>query len=177
MQLLRNMSDKIHDIRKAGNFYYLLNALLGAYNRRTDAWAGKSGDSDINAKLDQILEKVSGVHFPDLGFIGAKLDLVLNLLEGDGPSKINDLLTAISQLDRKVETFMATQEERLQAIATKIDEVLSDLATLRQNNPEIEDEISAIESKLSIAQPTTGDTGDTGGTTEPTPTEGGGGPA
>lgn len=110
------MSDKIHEIHKAGNIYYLLNAFLGAYNRRTDAWV-----------------KVN-----------------------------NDLLTAISQLDRKVDMFMATQEERLQAIATKIDEVLSDLAALKANNPQIEDEISAIESKLSIAQPTPGDGGDTG---------------
>lgn len=30
------MSDKIHEIRKQGNIFFLLNAFLGAYNRRTD---------------------------------------------------------------------------------------------------------------------------------------------
>lgn len=63
---------------------------------------------------------------------------------------------AVKTLDRKVEEFMATQEERLQAISTKIDEVLSDLATLKANNPQIEDEITAIEAKLSITQPASG---------------------
>jgi len=31
-----SMTDKIHEIRKAGNLYFLLNSFLGAYNRRTD---------------------------------------------------------------------------------------------------------------------------------------------
>jgi hypothetical protein len=39
---------------------------------------------------------------------------------------------------------------------------LADLATLKANNPQIEDEISAIEAKLSITQPTTEEAG--GGT-------------
>jgi hypothetical protein len=30
------MSDTIYEIRKTGNLFYLLNAFLGAYNRRTD---------------------------------------------------------------------------------------------------------------------------------------------
>lgn len=64
-----------------------------------------------------------------------------------------DLQSRFKSLSRKVDTFMASQEERLQAILSKIDEVLSDLAALKTNNPQIEDEISAIEAKLSIAQP------------------------
>jgi hypothetical protein len=99
--------------------------------------------------LTQLLE--AGVHFPDLGFISAKLDLTLNLLEGDGPSKINDLLTAITQLDRKVDTFMATQEERLQAILVAVKSVKQMLADLKVNNPQIEDEITAIEAELAPA--------------------------
>lgn len=46
---------------------------------------------------------------------------------------------------------MATQEERLQAISTKIDEVIEMLGTLRDNNPQLEDEITAIETKLAGA--------------------------
>lgn len=63
------------------------------------------------------------------------------------------LLTAIEILTGKVDTLMATQEERLQAISSKIDEVIADLETLKNNNPQIEDEIAAIEAKLSLAQP------------------------
>lgn len=62
------------------------------------------------------------------------------------------VLTAIENLHRKVDELMATQEARLQAISTKIDEVLADLQTLRENNPQIEDEIAAIEAKLSLSQ-------------------------
>jgi predicted nucleic acid-binding Zn-ribbon protein len=92
------------------------------------------------------------------------------IIEVDDPNNLHALLVQLSDdlsgaaiinsLER-IETLMSTQEERLQAISSKIDEVLNDLATLRTNNPQIEDEISAIEAKLSIAQPTT----------EPTPTE------
>ena len=80
---------------------------------------------------------------------------------------LNTLLLLVVILQRRIptsilkeiKTLMATQEERLQAIAAKIDEVLSDLAELKANNPQIEDEISAIEAKLSI-----------GGEPEPEPT-------
>lgn len=68
-------------------------------------------------------------------------------------SSYNPVLSAINNLHRKVDTFMATQEERLQAISTKIDEVLADIASLKVNNPQIEDELTAIENKLSLAQP------------------------
>lgn len=61
---------------------------------------------------------------------------------------------------------MATQEERLQVISGKIDEVIADLETLKANNPQIEDEISAIEAKLSIAQPPAPEEGGEGGTTD-----------
>lgn len=30
------MGDTIHEIRKTGNLYFLINAFIGAYNRRTD---------------------------------------------------------------------------------------------------------------------------------------------
>lgn len=29
------MGDTIHEIRKSGNLYFLINAFIGAYNRRT----------------------------------------------------------------------------------------------------------------------------------------------
>ena len=31
---------RIHEVRKQGNLYFLINAVIGAYNRRTDALSG-----------------------------------------------------------------------------------------------------------------------------------------
>lgn len=61
------------------------------------------------------------------------------------------VLHAIDQLDRKVEIFMATQEERLQEILVAIKNVKQMLADLKVNNPAIEDEIKAIEDELAPA--------------------------
>ena len=41
----------VHEIEKGGNLYYLLNALLGAYNRRTDVM-------ERAVKLDERIEAV-----------------------------------------------------------------------------------------------------------------------
>lgn len=120
-------------------------AQMNALNRIAEAIIGLK-EARLEQKINHLIDLLeAGVNIPDLGFINAKLDLIQGLIENEGP---------ITNLSRKVDEFMATQEERLQAISTKIDEVLSDLATLKVNNPQIEDEISAIESKLSIAQPT-----------------------
>lgn len=68
---------------------------------------------------------------------------------------IKDELSTIHQLTfeltGKVETLMATQEERLQAILVAVKSVKQMLAELKANNPAIEDEISAIEAELAPA--------------------------
>lgn len=61
------------------------------------------------------------------------------------------VLHAIDQLDRKVDIFMASQEERLQTILVAVKNVKSMLADLKVNNPDIEDEIKAIEDELAPA--------------------------
>lgn len=45
------MGDKIHEVRKAGNLYFLLNAFIGAYNRRTDVM-------ERAVKLDERLQEL-----------------------------------------------------------------------------------------------------------------------
>lgn len=76
------------EVGKSGNLYYLINAFIGAYNRRTDALLN-SGGGNNNAKLDRIIELLeSGSHIPDLGFINAKLDLILGLLESPQPKPL-----------------------------------------------------------------------------------------
>lgn len=78
-------------------------------------------------------------------------------------SSISQTLTAINNLNRKVDEFMATQEERLQAILVAVKNVKQMLADLKVSNPAIEDEITAIEEELAPATDTgTSDTG-TGG--------------
>lgn len=70
-----------------------------------------------------------------------------------GNSQGSDVvLTAINNLGRKVEEFMSTQEERLRGVKTKldaiqagVDKIQQQLADLKANNPELEDEIAAIE--------------------------------
>lgn len=54
---------------------------------------------------------------------------------------------------KEIRNTMATQEARLKAISVKIDEVLALLATLKENNPALEDEITEIENKLAGASP------------------------
>lgn len=110
--------------------------------------------------LEMLLGNIASTLSDKLGHVERTLHGGLEAIAQSGGTASNsEVLTAINNLDRKVDKFMATQEERLQGISTKIDEVLSDLAALRANNPQIEDEISAIEAKLSIAQPTTDTTG------------------
>lgn len=46
-----NSNKVIHELEKVGNFYYLLNALLGAYNRRTDVM-------ERQVKLDERVQSV-----------------------------------------------------------------------------------------------------------------------
>ena len=121
------MSDHLyHTIEEKSSLFKLLSNWLTAYRARTEAWRGSGEGAPAN---------------PDIALIKEELSIVHGM---------------IFQFSGKVEQFMATQEERLQAISAKIDEVLVDLGTLKTNNPQIEDEISAIEAKLSIAQPTPG---------------------
>jgi len=105
--------------------------------------------SRLEDRIERLIELLeAGVNIPDLGFISAKLDLIIGLIENEGP---------ITNLTRKVDELMATQEERLQAILAAVKSVKQMLADLKVNNPQIEDEITAIEAELAPA-------------TEPTPT-------
>lgn len=63
------------------------------------------------------------------------------------------IVEIIERQGRELKDIMATQEERLQAIFTKVSEAVDMLKTLKDNNPAIEDEIAAIETKLSEIAP------------------------
>jgi archaellum component FlaC len=101
-----------------------------------DVLTSSGGNGDIGNKLDQL--------FVQMSTLSNQQQLILDLIEDtDGP---------ISNLIRKVETSMATQEERLRtiqgqmtSIADGINKLQAQLADLKVNNPELDDEISAIE--------------------------------
>jgi hypothetical protein len=107
---LRRTDKLVQEIEKQGNVYFLLNAFIGAYNRRTDVLAKGTGGSDIGAKLDEILEAVRGVQLPDVGFINAKLDLILELLEGGIQAKID---AAVKELNASSDAEEAAINEQL----------------------------------------------------------------
>lgn len=76
-----------------------------------------------------------------LGFVKEELSIVHGLIS-----------EAINNFNGKAEEFMATQEERLRGVKTKldaiqtgVDKIQGQLAELKRNNPELDDEISAIE--------------------------------
>jgi hypothetical protein len=110
----RRTDKLVQEIEKQGNAYYLLNALIGAYNRRTDVLA-KGAGSDVGTKLDEILEAVRGVQLPDVGFISAKLDLILELLEGDTQQKLDastaQLKSSTDALDTAVKANQPKETE------------------------------------------------------------------
>jgi len=83
----------------------------------------------------------------------SKADRQFEILDG----RLIDLQSEICNLSRKVDGFMATQEERLQAILVAVQNVKQMLTDLKNNNPAIEDEIAAIEAELAPAsEPTPG---------------------
>lgn len=51
------MGDKIHEIRKGGNLFFLINAFIGAYNRRTDKQSG-ADNSEVLQAINNLSRKV-----------------------------------------------------------------------------------------------------------------------
>lgn len=87
--------------------------------------------------------------------LGAMVNALWAINEQLKQQRDASLLTAINNLSRKMEEFMATQEERLRTIqgqlsgiADGINTLQQQLADLKANNPELDDEISAIEATV-----------------------------
>lgn len=96
---------------------------------------GLLDQSSTSNKLDQLFVKLSSME--------TELGIISQAVEGEG---------GITDLIRKVEKSMSTQEERLKtiqgqmtSIADGINKLQEQLAQLRINNPELEDEIAAME--------------------------------
>lgn len=87
----------------------------------------------------------------------SNLDDVLRLLATalKSSSSNSEVLTAINNLNRKVSELMSTQEDRLKTIQGQLSGIADGINTLQQqledlkaNNPQLDDEISAIEATV-----------------------------
>src|SRR5690348_4704919 len=94
-------------------------------------WTGKERRSE---RTDRLILEV-----PKSGNLDEVLRLIGISLKSNNNSEV---LTAINNLSRKVDEFMATQEERLRAVKTKldaiqagVDKIQQQLADLKKNNP------------------------------------------
>ena len=128
----------LHAIDSRGSLFALLADFLKAYKQRTEAM---SESAPIAQRLDSISNTLQSltIAVADLPFIKPELGTV------------HELVFQLQQFNGKVETFMATQEERLQAILVAVKNVKQMLADLKASNPAIEDEIKAIEDELAPA--------------------------
>jgi archaellum component FlaC len=113
-------------------------------------------DSAQFAKLEKLVGDITTTLENKLAHIERTLKPGLDALAQGGKTGDNsEVLNAINNLNRKVDEFMATQEERLQGIQTALTGVADGVNTLQQQiadlkaaNPALEDEISAIESTV-----------------------------
>lgn len=160
---------RIHDVPEKGTLQFLLNAFLGAYNRRTDVLARGASGGDTQ-KLDAILKNQTTIidMLSPLGSVPNTLGLMETRSE-----TTHGIVFELQQFNGKVDEFMATQEERLRAVKGKLDAIQSgvdkiqqQLADLKANNPELDDEISAIEETAAAI-----DTDVNPAAVPPTPTE------
>ena len=110
-------------------------------SQKLDALAARIGPARADFSLHQVLTHIETTLFEGFKLVAASMN------GGDN----SQVLNAINNLDRKVDEFMATQEERLQAILVAVKNVKQMLADLKANNPAIEDEIGAIEAELAPA--------------------------
>lgn len=88
------------------------------------------------------------------GNLDKVLRLLVDALKGNGGDS-SQVIEAINNLSRKVDTFMATQEERLRALAGQVttiqegvDRLQAEFETFKANNPQLEDEIAGLEAAI-----------------------------
>ena len=101
------VSDKIHEIRKQGNIFFLLNAFLGAYNRRTDVLAKASAGND-GPKLDELLERTRPL--ADFPLLVERVAIIHALLVDDSdPEQIAQLAARVRSIREKLKASLDSQ--------------------------------------------------------------------
>lgn len=133
--LLKDMTDRIHEIRKAGNLFYLLNAFLGAYNRRTDVLA-KPDDSagiliainNLERKVDSMSSNIDRIE-KEVADLSEDVGAVRNAVDG--------LKAVVSDLKDQVSQGQLDQA-RLDAAATSLEQIDSDLDAITATESPVE---------------------------------------
>lgn len=84
-------------------------AQANALNRISEAIIGLK-EGRLEQKLDQLISLVEkGGNTPDLGFINAKLDLILGLLEGETQDKVNEIAAKLKTAREQLESAVDNQ--------------------------------------------------------------------
>lgn len=76
----RRTDKLVQEVEKQGNIYFLLNALIGAYNRRTDVLANGSNTSELESKIDRLSVEIATVK--------AQLELILESIDKPKPLEV-----------------------------------------------------------------------------------------
>lgn len=127
----------VHDIEEQGKLYFLLNALIGAYNRRTDVLAKGTGNgnnsevltaiNNLNRKVDAMssnidrIEKEAADAAENVGLVKTALD-TLNTTVADLKAVVADLQTQVAQGQ--------VDQARLDAAASALEKADDDLDAL-----------------------------------------------
>lgn len=125
----QSMADKIHEIRKAGNLYFLVNPLIGAYNRRTDVLAKLNGGdnsqiliaiNNLDRKVDKMSSNIDRIE-KEAADLAEDVPVIKQALE--------DLKTLVSDLKSQVAQSQLDQA-RLDVAAATLEKVDDDLDAL-----------------------------------------------
>lgn len=113
---------RIHDIPEKGTLQFLLNAFLGAYNRRTDVIARQASGGDTQ-KLDAILKNQTTIidmlsplgSVPNtLGLMEPRLETIHGLLAdfaSADPEKIKELAATVKAARERLKTSLDNQQK------------------------------------------------------------------
>lgn len=128
------MTDKIHEIRKAGNLYFLLNAFIGAYNRRTDAMervmerggneAVLTAINNLDRKVDQMSSNIDRIE-KEAADAAENVGLVRTAVEGLQAAS-DAMKTEIASLKEQVAQGQLDQA-RLDAAAATFEKADDDI--------------------------------------------------
>lgn len=126
----------IHEVSKDGALYFLLNSLIGAYNRRTDVLAKGTGNdnsqvlqaiNNLNRKVDTMSSNIDRIE-KEAADMAENVALVRTALDGLNTT-ITDLRGLVADLQAQVAQGQLDQA-RLDAAAATLEKADEDIDAL-----------------------------------------------
>ena len=126
----------VHDVEETSKLYYLLNAFIGAYNRRTDALKGGNGGNNsevltainnLSRKVDTMSSNIDRIE-KEAADAAENVKLVKAALDSLGTT-VTDLKTLVSDLQAQIAQGQLDQA-RLDAAASTLEKADDDLDAL-----------------------------------------------